>query len=240
MSAATPTFGTRDPAQAAFWDERFRAGFTPWDAGGVPAAFVRWVESGALAPGARAVIPGCGAAHEAGWLDARGYAVTAVDISAAAVERATRLLGADVATRTLRCADFLALPPSAPHSAAAARPDDAPAPSTAPHPAGDARADDPADLVYERAFLAALPPALWPRWAPACAARLAPGGRLVGFFLLDEAAADPRRGPPFAIRRAELDALLAGWRCLEDAAVPEAESLPVFAGRERWMVWARP
>jgi hypothetical protein len=46
------------------------------------------------------------------------------------------------------------------------------------------------------------------------------------------------KGPPFGIGRGELDALLApGFECLVDEAVED--SIPVFAGKERWMVWQR-
>jgi len=51
--APMSSFATRDPAQPAFWDERFAAGFTPWDARGVPPAFGRWVDEACLAAGKR-------------------------------------------------------------------------------------------------------------------------------------------------------------------------------------------
>lgn len=92
----------------------------------------------------------------------------------------------------------------------------------------------PLDLIYERAFLCALPRAMWPRVAARWADLLPPGGRLAGFFFFDDAA----KGPPFGIGRAELDALLSPhFDCIEDAAV--SDSIPVFAGKERWMVWLR-
>jgi hypothetical protein len=92
----------------------------------------------------------------------------------------------------------------------------------------------PLDLVYERAFLCALPRAMWPRVAARWADLLPPGGRLAGFFFFDDAA----KGPPFGIGRAELAVLLSPhFDCIEDAAV--GDSIPVFAGKERWMVWQR-
>ena len=209
-SPAEPTFNTRDPAQAAFWDERFAAGFTPWDAGGVPAAFSRWLP--ALGPGAgrRVLVPGCGAAYEVAALDAAGFAVTAIDYAATALAQARRVLGDALAERTLHQADYFAF---------------------------DAA---PFDLVYERAFVAALPPALWPRWAERCARLLSPGGRLAGLFVIEGEVPAPRRGPPFATTLAELRGLLdRAFVLVAEAAVPPAESLPVFAGRERWLQWAR-
>ncbi|MEN3276901.1 MAG: hypothetical protein V7631_2691 [Massilia sp.] len=92
----------------------------------------------------------------------------------------------------------------------------------------------PLDLVYERAFLCAMPPAMWPQVAARWAALLAPDGLLAGFFFLG---ATPK-GPPFGIARADLEALLAPHFELVGEA-PVADSLPVFEGRERWMVWRR-
>jgi SAM-dependent methyltransferase len=92
----------------------------------------------------------------------------------------------------------------------------------------------PLDLVYERAFLCSMPRALWPQVAMHWAALLAPGKLLAGFFFFDEAA----KGPPFGITAVQLDALLSPYfECIEDTAV--ADSIPVFAGKERWMVWRR-
>ena len=55
-------FSTRDATQAAFWDERFAAGFTPWDSNGVPPMFARWLDAGNAPPGTHLLIPGCGSA----------------------------------------------------------------------------------------------------------------------------------------------------------------------------------
>ena len=92
----------------------------------------------------------------------------------------------------------------------------------------------PLNLIYERAFLCAMPPALWPRVAARWAALLAPGGLLAGFFFLGRTL----KGPPFDIDQAELDALLAPhFELVEEG--PVTDSLPVFVGQERWMVWRR-
>ena len=62
-----------------------------------------------------------------------------------------------------------------------------------------------------------------------------PGGVLAGFFYFDEG----ERGPPFPMHaQVELDALLGGaFERVEDA--PVGDSIPVFAGKERWQVWQR-
>lgn len=89
-------------------------------------------------------------------------------------------------------------------------------------------------VIYERAFLCALPREMRAKVARRWEHLLAPGTLLAGYFFFDDAP----KGPPFGISREELEGLLgAGFECIEDAAVPD--SIPVFAGRERWMVWRR-
>ncbi|CAG4901157.1 TPMT family class I SAM-dependent methyltransferase [Paraburkholderia gardini] len=88
--------------------------------------------------------------------------------------------------------------------------------------------------IYERAFLCALPKARWGDYAQRMAALLPAGALLAGFYFLG---ATPK-GPPFGIEREELEALLVPhFELIEDEAV--ADSIPVFAGRERWMTWRR-
>lgn len=92
------------------------------------------------------------------------------------------------------------------------------------------------DLIYERAFLCALPRRIWPQWAARVADLVQPGGELAGFFYFD----DNERGPPLGISAARLDELLSsGFELTEDVAIPEEQSLPVFKGKERWQVWTR-
>jgi len=92
----------------------------------------------------------------------------------------------------------------------------------------------PVQLIYERAFLCAMPRAMWPQVAARWAQLLAPGALLAGYFFFDDAP----KGPPFGIARAQLDELLrADFDCIADDAV--SDSIPVFAGKERWMIWRR-
>lgn len=90
------------------------------------------------------------------------------------------------------------------------------------------------DLIYERAFLCAMPRAMWPQVAARWAELLAPGALLAGYLFFDDAI----KGPPFGIDRATLDNLLAPcFDCIADAFV--TDSIPVFQGKERWMTWRR-
>ncbi|OGA73708.1 MAG: hypothetical protein A3G81_28005 [Betaproteobacteria bacterium RIFCSPLOWO2_12_FULL_65_14] len=94
----------------------------------------------------------------------------------------------------------------------------------------------PFDVIYERAFMCALPRRLWPQWAARVAQLVRPGGELAGFFYFD----DNERGPPFGISPARLDELLGPrFERIEDAAIAPNESIAVFQGKERWQVWRR-
>lgn len=203
------------PDHPAFWDTRFDAGTIPWDAGLVPTQFAQYLETAGTAPQApgtaapATLIPGCGSAYEAALLADRGWPVTALDFSAAAIARArTLLLSASAPPRpslTLEEGDFFLHQPAAPYQ-----------------------------LIYERAFLCAIPRKLWPGYGQHCARLLAPGGHLAGYFLLG----DELKGPPFPIQWADLEALLSPhFQLLEDSPVPD--SVTVFSGRERWMIWQR-
>ena len=92
------------------------------------------------------------------------------------------------------------------------------------------------DLVYERAFLCALPRTCWPDWGRRMAELVRPGGELAGFFYMD----DNQRGPPFGISQERLAALREeAFELKENQAVPPEQSIPVFKGREIWQVWKR-
>jgi hypothetical protein len=203
-----PTFATRDPDAPAFWDERFEQGFMPWDQRGVPPAFCAFAEC--QAPGA-VLIPGCGSAYEAGWLATRGWSVTALDFSAAAVATARAYLASqpDGEKVSLVEADFFTYMPSE---------------ETGFKP----------QWIYERAFLCALPPARRADYARHMAKLAAPGVLLAGLFFFGET----RKGPPFAIEESALHSLLTPFfECIDDH--PVEGSIPVFAGRERWLTWRR-
>jgi SAM-dependent methyltransferase len=157
-----------------------------------------------LAAGARVLVPGCGSAHEVYYLAENGFDVLAVDFSAAAVERARRNLGCFA--ELVRLADFFDFEPGG----------------------------KPFDVIYERAFLCALPRTLWVRYAQRCAQLLQPGRQLAGFYFYGS---DPK-GPPFGTSAQELHELLDPFfEQVEDR--PAAESLAVFGGGERWQAWRR-
>lgn len=203
-------FRSRNPGQPEFWDERFQAGVTPWDAGGPPASLMRFIKRGGVQPSASVLVPGCGSGWEVGVLDQAGFRVLGIDFSEAAIARARARLG-ERADRLLRHADFFQF---------------------------DA---GPFDWIYERTFVAAVGPDLWARWAERVVALTVHGSVLAGPFFIDPAVqAHTRRGPPFAIRRDELEALLfEHFECIQSEPIPAAESVPLLAGREHWLTWRR-
>ena len=191
------------PEMPDFWDKRFAEGVTPWDQGGVPAELASLLPPPGAGGRPRILVPGCGHAREAAWLDARGWAVTAVDFSPAAVAVAREMLGEWGGH--LHCGDFF-----------------------------DLSQEEPFDVVYERAFLCALPRKLWSGYGEKMAELLRPGGFLAGFYYFDAAP----KGPPFGIAPAEQEGLLSPYfDRLADA--PAAQSVPIFAGKERWQLWLR-
>lgn len=96
----------------------------------------------------------------------------------------------------------------------------------------------PVELIYERAFLCALPPAMRARIAMRWVALLPAGSLLAGFFYIDDSAERSLKGPPFSITHTELQALMTPYfELLEQRAV--SDSLAVFGGNERWQVWRR-
>jgi SAM-dependent methyltransferase len=100
----------QDASKPEFWEKRFRENFTPWDAGGIPRALERFLET---EPGSlRVLIPGCGSGYEVRAFAQAGHEVLAIDFAPAAVERAKKTLG-PLAQR-VRLADFFESDPGGP------------------------------------------------------------------------------------------------------------------------------
>jgi SAM-dependent methyltransferase len=88
------------------------------------------------------------------------------------------------------------------------------------------------DLIYERTFLCALPPQKWPEYAKRVAHLLRPRGRLAGSFFYGE---EPEP-PPYPLSEARAaDIFGKCLRLIRDVKI--ADSVAMFAGRERWQEW---
>lgn len=89
-------------------------------------------------------------------------------------------------------------------------------------------------LVYERTFLCALPPELHAPYARRMAELIFPGGMLCGFFFHGP----EDEPPPYPLSQEQINALLGGAFELAEN-LPVADSLPLYASKERWQVWRR-
>ena len=148
------------------------------------------------------LIPGCGSGYEVRAFDEAGWEVTAIDFSPVAVKRARSELGL-LANRVVQD-DFFK------------------------HDFGSQRFD----LIYERTFLCALPPDLWPACVKRMIQLLRPSGKLAGIFLYGDQA-DP---PPYPLTPAKVTDLFGkNFSLIKTSLV--TDSLPLFAGNERWQEW---
>ncbi len=90
------------------------------------------------------------------------------------------------------------------------------------------------DVIYECTFLCALPPQRWQSCVQRILELLRPSGRWLGFFFYGQEA----DSPPYPLSPEWAKKLLSGnFRAIED--LPVRDSLPLFAGRERWQIWQR-
>jgi hypothetical protein len=204
----------RDPAQAAFWETFYQANNRPWQAQGTPQRLqehLEWLSDRWGA--ARVLIPGCGYPNELQAISAAAKDVVAIDFSATAVQQAKAAF-ASIAHK-IHCVDFFnfdlqALLPEL----------------TTPQ----------IDVVYERAFLCALPHRARAAYAERMAQLIRPQGVLIGYFYLRTDG--ELKGPPYAMRFGELQKLLGvSFRCELD--VSGKEDHPVFKDHSRFMLWRR-
>ncbi len=156
---------------AAFWQQRFESGDTPWDRGAPSPQLLRWLEGGTLAS-CRIAVPGCGSGWEVAELARRGFDVTAIDVAPAACERTrarTQAVGGRVQVIQ---ADVL-----------------------------EWRPHEPFDAVFEQTCLCAIHPFRWLEYARSIRAWIRPGGSLWALFMQRPrpAAIDEGRieGPPY-------------------------------------------
>jgi SAM-dependent methyltransferase len=201
-----------DSAVPTFWNQRYIAGETPWVLHKIPATLRSFLKR-TRARG-RVLIPGCGTDY--GVIKAfadTGFDVTAIDFSSIALAETKNALGNS-------------------------------GPRCAPHrhwPGRLMRADffksdfgRRFDLVYERTFLCAMHSTRWPRYAERVAELLRPGGKLIGIFFYGT---EPEP-PPYPISKTKAVEIFGKcFRLVRDLRV--SDSVPMFAGMERWQEWER-
>jgi SAM-dependent methyltransferase len=92
------------------------------------------------------------------------------------------------------------------------------------------------DVVYERTFVCALLPERREAYRNRVSALLKYRGSLLGYFYYQ--VPDLKAGPPYGFAWGTSDELFSRhFLLVKDTAV--SDSLPVFAGRERWQEWHR-
>jgi len=224
-----PDFTNRDPRTPGFWDQRFEAEFTPWDRGGVPVQLSAWLQTGKPVS------------------DPQGQTLDQRQSRAEVSDPAGQTSGCRFSVLIPGCGSGYELQAFCEAGWNATAIDFSPSAVVAAQQAvgpwrehvieADFFAYDPPqplDLVYERAFLCAMPRDMWPRVVQCWAQLLPEGGLLLGYFFFD----DNPKGPPFGAGREQLAQLMGAHFDLEHDE-PASDSIPVFQGKERWMAWRR-
>jgi SAM-dependent methyltransferase len=89
-------------------------------------------------------------------------------------------------------------------------------------------------VIYERTFLCSMPRDRWPDYVARMGELLSENGRLIGHFFFGQND-DP---PPYPLTEQMQQALFGpAFTRLHDE--PAIDSLPMFAGRERWQIWQK-
>jgi SAM-dependent methyltransferase len=92
------------------WDERYQKSETPWETGQPSSELQRVLAASAIKP-CRALELGCGTGASAVWLAQQGFDVTAIDLSAVAIDRA-RQRASEAAVRVNFLAADVLKPPT--------------------------------------------------------------------------------------------------------------------------------
>jgi hypothetical protein len=220
----------RDPAQSAFWETYYAANNRPWQVEVVPSRLKEHIDKNIkLWRDASVLIPGRGLPYEIEAIHESARSVVAIDFSKTAVAQAK--IAFPSMARSIHFADFFEFNPRDILG------------SNAHH--ADTH-ESSYRIVYERAFLCGLPKRARESYASTMAELVAPGGVLLGFFYLSieeekhksKDDVQQKKGPPYAMSRTELDALLVpNFICEVDETGNEDH--PVFRNASRFMVWRR-
>ena len=76
--------------QETDWDGHYEQGDIPWDEGGAAPVLVGLLDDGVFSEGSSVLAPGCGMGHDVALLAEAGSLVTGLDISAMAVDAASK------------------------------------------------------------------------------------------------------------------------------------------------------
>jgi len=198
------------------WDIAWQAKLTPWDNGEIQPPLREVIESGevALPRTGRALVPGCGAGHDAIYIASTlGLDTLGLDAAQTAVEIASQNFASK----------------------------ETPTAGNVKFEAGDffqLKLPELLDLVYDYTFFVAIPPALRRDWGRQMATLLKPGGYLITlvFPLSNDPPTDV--GPPYFVRVEHYAEVLGEKFVKVLDKVPETSN-ELHVGRERIVVWQR-
>ncbi len=188
-----------------FWNERWQKGETGWDMGSPSTPLKEYIDGldSNEDKYLKILIPGCGNAYEAEYLNAKGFRnVYVVDFAKKALDEfATRVPG--FPKDHLICSDFFEL------------------------------SEKNFDLILEQTFFCAINPIMRIRYAEKMFELLAPKGKLVGLLFNDpKLGIDPETsGPPFGGNEKIYRAILSPYFSF-DKFEPATNSIAPRAGRE--------
>jgi SAM-dependent methyltransferase len=186
------------------WEQRYRAGDTPWDKGAAHPTLK--AELLRLGVGGRVLVPGCGPGHdvEAIAVGSGVVEVVGLDVAPSAVNRARVLTARFGDLVRIEQGDLFALP---------------------------AEFERRFDWVFEHTCFCAIDPSQRDAYVEAVAGVLRPGGHLLAVFYLrpwDTDEENRTAGPPFGVRIDELDLQFGRRFDLVDSWAPTA----TYEGRE--------
>ncbi len=189
------------------WDEAYQKGEVFWDKGAPSPVMKQYLDRHPVR--GRALVPGCGHAHEVVLAVAHGLDATGLDIAPTAIAEARALYPA-IAGRLI-VGDLF-------------------------NPAPELRGAF--DLVLEHTCMSGLPPALRASYRHGIDLTLRHGGLLIGVWYINPNLAPGEEGPPFPFRVPDLTALFAdGYEIVADY-VPDV-AFNGREGRERLRVLRR-
>lgn len=200
-----------DPSTPEFWNTRYASGQTPWDFGGVPINLQQF-----LRPKSKSASPTTGnrvliPGCGSGY-EVKAFAEAGYDVTAIDLAPAAVERARQFVGPVL--ADRILLADFFRHDFAA----------------------HPFDLIYERTFLCAILPNRREAYRDRIAQLLKYRGILLGYFYYQKPVL--AEGPPFGFAWGTADELFSRYFLL-GRDVPVNDSLPIFAGRERWQEWHR-
>jgi len=168
------------------WQEAWKAGRTPWDAGTSPPALHGLLERGAV-PAGRILVPGCGRGYDLATLAREDREVVGIDLSAEA-RAAFRTAHRDLAGRVgYEVTDFFSYEPAARF-----------------------------DFVWDYTFFCAIDPDRRSAWAAKMKQLVKPAGTLATLLFPFEDPISDRQGPPWPINTGLVrDVLADGFEALE-------------------------